>query len=60
MTIEAYLAQLRQQLAQLTEDERADVLDFYTEYIEDAQLTADDVLVRLGTPRQLARKILAD
>lgn len=60
MTIEAYLEALRQQLAQLTADERADVLDFYTEYIEDAQLSADDVLVRLGTPRQLARKILAD
>lgn len=61
MTIEAYLDELQRQLAPLDEDEQADVLDFYLEYIEDAKLTTDaEVIAKLGTPRQLARKILAD
>ncbi|GAB6091941.1 DUF1700 domain-containing protein [Furfurilactobacillus curtus] len=61
MTNETYLSELQRRLHGLTEEERADVLDFYTEYIEDANLTdGDEIIAKLGTPKQLARKVLAD
>ena len=45
----------------LTADEKADVIEFYNEYIDDAGLeTTDEIEKRLGTPRQLSRKVLAD
>lgn len=57
----SYIHQLARHLSQLTDSERDDVLDFYSEYILDAGLTTEDQITKeLGTPRQLARKILAD
>lgn len=61
MTTEAYLSELKRRLHGLTEDERADVLDFYEEYAADADLTTGEAITKkLGTPKQLARKVLAD
>lgn len=57
----SYIHKLTRQLSQLSDSERADVIDFYSEYIMDANLTTEDEIVqKLGTPKQLARKILAD
>lgn len=61
METNSYLKRLANFLSALTDEERDDVLDFYSEYILDAGLTTDDEIIqKLGTPRQLARKILAD
>lgn len=56
-----YLAQFTALLAQLQPAEREEVLEFYREYLLDAQLdTYAACVAELGTPKQLARKILAD
>lgn len=62
MTVqEQYLAELKQYLGMLTADEQAEVMDFYDEYLFDADLTTRaEIEKRLGSPRQLSRKILAD
>lgn len=56
-----YLAKFSALLVQLNDDERDEVLEFYREYLLDANLQDyDDCVAELGTPKQLARKILAD
>ena len=55
------MTELEEYLDALTADEKADVIEFYNEYIDDAGLeTTDEIEKRLGTPRQLSRKVLAD
>ena len=61
MDKENYLTELEEYLDALTADEKADVIEFYNEYIDDAGLeTTDEIEKSLGTPRQLSRKVLAD
>ena len=56
-----YLVELEGYLTALTDSERADVLNFYSEYIDDANLTTHEEIEKsLGTAHQLGRKILAD
>lgn len=56
-----YIEELKAMLTQLGAQEQSDVLDFYTEYLQDGQfVTYTDCVRELGTPRQLARKVLAD
>lgn len=56
-----YINDLSIYLRQLTDEERNDALEFYDEYIADAGLeTRTAIEERLGTPRQLSYKILAD
>lgn len=56
-----YINDLSIYLRQLTDEERNDALEFYDEYIADAGLeTQTAIEERLGTPRQLSHKILAD
>ncbi|ETY73133.1 membrane protein [Lactiplantibacillus fabifermentans T30PCM01] len=56
-----YLNKFAALLVQLNDTERDEVLEFYREYILDAQLdTYEDCVAELGTPKQLARKVLAD
>lgn len=56
-----YLNQLEKLLTPLSAGERDDVLTFYREYCIDADLTADvEIRQHLGTPKKLARQILAD
>lgn len=56
-----YIAEFRALLGQLSEDERAEAVDFYQEYLQDGGFeTYDDCVRELGTPHQLARKVLAD
>ena len=55
------MTELEEYLDALTADEKSDVIEFYNEYIDDAGLeTTDEIEKRLGTPRQLSRKVLAD
>ncbi|KRM45933.1 DUF1700 domain-containing protein [Lentilactobacillus parafarraginis] len=56
-----YIAEFTGLLSQLDAEERSEVVDFYTEYLQDGNFTAyNDCVRELGTPRQLARKVLAD
>lgn len=56
-----YLSELEHYLSPLTSEEKDDAINFYSEYIEDAGLqTKEDIERKLGTARQLSRKILAD
>lgn len=61
MNREKYLAELEEYLQPLTPEERADAIMFYSEFIDDAGLeTRSQIEERLGTPRKLSRKVLAD
>lgn len=56
-----FVDELKTYLSPLTAEEQADVLQFYLEYLEDSNLTTyKQAVSELGTPRQVARKILAD
>lgn len=56
-----YLTKFTALLAQLQDTERDEVVEFYREYLLDANITEyDDCVAELGTPKQLARKVLAD
>lgn len=61
MNKSTYIKNLQTYLSGLTKDEQNDVIDFYSEYIEDANLQSDnEIIAKLGTAKQLARKVLAD
>lgn len=56
-----YIDELKTYLSPLTEEEQNEVLEFYSEYLEDSHLTTyKQAAAELGTPKQVARKILAD
>ena len=59
--IDSYIDEFRIYLHQLDEKEQADVIEFYREYMIDADLQSSDKIINeLGTPKHLARKVLAD
>lgn len=56
-----YLKELTDYLSPLKDADRDDALEFYEEYLDDAGLdTITAIEEKLGTPRQLSYKILAD
>jgi len=59
--VDSYLEEFKIYLHQLSEEEKDDVIEFYKEYMADAKLTTSDAIINeLGTPKYLARKVLAD
>jgi len=59
--VDSYLEEFKIYLHQLSEEEKNDVIEFYKEYMADAKLTTSDAIINeLGTPKHLARKVLAD
>ncbi|MDC7952306.1 DUF1700 domain-containing protein [Liquorilactobacillus mali] len=61
MDSQRYLEELSKLLKGLAKDEVEAAVDFYSEFISDAGLTTrKEIETRLGTPKQLARKIMAD
>ncbi|WP_195701338.1 DUF1700 domain-containing protein [Companilactobacillus futsaii] len=59
--IDSYIDEFKIYLHQLDEKEQDDVIEFYREYMIDANLqTSDKIINELGTPKHLARKVLAD
>ncbi|MFT8844424.1 MAG: hypothetical protein ABF915_10510, partial [Schleiferilactobacillus harbinensis] len=61
MTIADYFAELTRLLAPLTADERTEAIEYFQDYVADAQFSdGAAVTAELGSPRQLALKILAD
>ena len=58
---EKYIAELATHLGPLSQADRDDALEFYDEYIADAQLsTVAAIEDKLGTAKQLSHQILAD
>ncbi|MCF6515324.1 DUF1700 domain-containing protein [Lactobacillus sp. S2-2] len=61
MNSEVYINSLKKSLSKVSEDEKNDAIEFYSEYIQDAGFeNISDIEKELGTPKQLARKIIAD
>ncbi|WP_268912607.1 DUF1700 domain-containing protein [Lentilactobacillus sp. SPB1-3] len=59
--MDRYIDELTVYLRDLNDEERQDAVDFYSEYLQDGNLTGyDEAVNELGQPKQLARKILAD
>lgn len=56
-----YIEEFKALLGPMTPDERDDAVAFYREYLEEGHFSSyNDCVRELGTPRQLARKVLAD
>lgn len=56
---EQYIQQLTDQLASLSSKERANAVEFYNEYIEDAGFTTvKEIVDQLGSPEQLSHEII--
>ena len=61
MNKDAYLKELHRKLKKLPEEEREAALDFYNEYFDEAgEENVQLVIKKLGSPSQVASKILAD
>lgn len=56
-----YIQALQKLLLQLTTAEQQDVVEYYREYLQEADITTYEAAVaELGTPQTVARKVLAD
>ena len=60
MKKEEYLQKLEQLLYGIPELDRAEALQFYRDYLEDAGTDVEEVLRSLGTPEELAESIRKD
>jgi len=60
MTKADYLSQLKRSLRALPESEVGDALDYYDGYISDSGQNEDNAMKGLGSPREVAAKILAE
>ncbi|QYN55091.1 DUF1700 domain-containing protein [Lactobacillus panisapium] len=59
--IENYISKLSNNLSALPYSDRQDVIEFYQEFLFDGDFkTEQDIVDDLGTPKMLARKVLAD
>ena len=55
-----FMDELEHYLRHLTDDDRQDALEYYSEYIDDIGLAPDeDVCSHVGTPREVSRQIIA-
>ena len=60
MNKQAFMQELEYRLRHLTDEDRLDALEYYSEYIDDLNLPPEgDVCVHLGTPKEVARQIIA-
>lgn len=60
MRKEEYLQQLEKLLYNIPAEDREEALQFYRDYLEDAGEDAEEVLMALGSPEELARSIRRD
>ena len=60
MNKKEFMQKLEYYLRHLTEDDKNDALEYYSEYIDDLGLSDnDDVCARIGDPRDVSRQIIA-
>jgi len=57
MTREEYLSELKNKITSLTDDEKAEALQYYSDYFEDAD-DDEKVMAELGSPDEAAAKIM--
>lgn len=61
MTREEYISELRARISHLPAEEREAALSYYIEYLQDAgDKTMEQIIEELGTPRQVAERIIAE
>ncbi|WP_173021213.1 DUF1700 domain-containing protein [Secundilactobacillus folii] len=59
--MDKYISEFKAYLGQLSAEEREEVVNFYSEYLQDGGFeTYDSAVNELGSPKHLARKVLAD
>ena len=60
MDKQAFMQELEYRLRHLTDEDKLDALEYYSEYIDDLNLGPQgDVCVHLGTPKEVARQSIA-
>ena len=60
MDKQAFMNELEYRLRHLTDEDKLDALEYYSEYIDDLNVGPQgDVCVHLGTPKEVARQIIA-
>ena len=60
MDKQAFMQELEYRLRHLTDEDKLDALEYYSEYIDDLNLApGSDLCVHLGTPKEVARQIIA-
>ncbi|CAH1851797.1 DUF1700 domain-containing protein [Convivina intestini] len=55
-----YLEDLKQHLKELPQSEQDNIINYYQEYIEDAGFNEDELVTKLGNPKNLAQKLKFD
>lgn len=56
----SYIQDLASYLTNLPQEEREDALFYYEQYIYEGKLTDGQAVSEFGTPKQLARRLVAD
>lgn len=60
MNSEKYLTELSGYLNPLSKEEKKNAMEYYREYVADIESNGEDIVEKLGTPRDLANSILSD
>ena len=60
MNSEKYLTELSGYLNPLSKEEKRSAMEYYREYVADIESNGEDIVEKLGTPRDLANSILSD
>ncbi|MBR4144533.1 MAG: DUF1700 domain-containing protein [Lachnospiraceae bacterium] len=61
MDKQTFLQELDYRLRHMPEEDKLDAIEYYSEYIDDLNLPPEcDICVHLGSPKEVARQIIAD
>ncbi len=60
MNSEKYLTELSGYLNPLSKEEKRNAMEYYREYVADIEANGEDIVEKLGTPKDLANSILSD
>ena len=60
MSKEEYLAELERNLRKLPEEEREEAMQYYREYLEEAGENVEEVIEKLGSPKEVANGIIRE
>lgn len=61
MDKQTFLQELDYRLRHMSEEDKLDAIEYYSEYIDDLNLPPDsDICIHLGSPKEVARQIIAD
>lgn len=60
MNREKYLSELEHYLSRMSDEERQSAMDYYREYTAELDANGEDIVSKLGTPRELASSIIGE